>query len=385
MSGPPTIVFSSQAPNGLSGPHSASQGCPCCEPSRSACSASWASPWLRWPPRTVLPFVHTKWWFVRLMDFPRVLYLVGLIAAVLALLPFLRHFTRTTLVLLCAVVAAFVINAVILWPYWPSGGTAVASCPAERTLSVMIANVELGNRESAPLLKAVADRKPDLFLAMETDEWWDKTLQPIAADMPHTVQKITGSYYGIHFFSRLPLVDPTIHVFADRDTPSVVTGVTLRTSETVTFVGMHPKPPIPGQSSLGRDAELYAAGEMLRDKAPPAILAGDLNAVPWEQAVERMRRIAGLVDPRRGYGYVASWNAKRWWAKWPLDNIFDRGGFGVVSLERLDAFGSDHYPYIVRLCRETSSAFKMPATIGDDDREAIDAADKEIGVVDDRK
>ena len=330
---------------------------------------------------TFLPFVYTKWWFVRLMDFPRVLYMIGLVALGLTLLTFLRRFTWTTLVLLSAVAASLVTNVVILWPYRPSGDTTVANCPAERTLSIMIANVELGNRESAPLLKAVAEQKPDLFLAMEIDDWWDKALQPIAADMPHTVQKITGSYYGIHFFSRLPLVDPTIHVFANRDTPSVVAGVTLRNGETVTFIGMHPKPPIPGQSSLGRDAELYAAGQMLRDKAPPAIVAGDLNAVPWEQAVERMRRIAGLVDPRRGYGYVASWNAKRWWAKWPLDNIFDRGGFGVLSLERLDAFGSDHYPYTVRLCRETSSPSEKPAPVGEDDREAIDAAFKDTGIV----
>lgn len=330
---------------------------------------------------TFLPFVHTKWWLVRLMDFPRVLYIVGLVAVGVALLAFLRRFTWTTVVLLSAVLAALVTNAVILWPYRPSGGTAVASCPAERTLSVMIANVELGNHESAPLLKAVADQKPDLFLAMEIDDWWNAALQPIAADMPQTLEKITGSYYGIRFFSRLPLVDPTIHVFANRDTPSIVTGVTLRTGETVTFIGMHPKPPLPGQSSLGRDAELYAAGQMLRNRASPAILAGDLNAVPWEQAVERMRRIAGIVDPRRGYGYVASWNAKRWWAKWPLDNIFDRGGFGVLSLERLAPFGSDHYPYVVRLCRDTPSIPEKPAPLGEDDRDAINAAFEATGVV----
>ena len=327
---------------------------------------------------TFLPFVHTKWWFIRLMDFPRVPYIIGLAAVGLALLAFLRRFTCTTLALLTAALAALVTNAIILWPYRPSGGL-VATCPGDRTLSVMIANVELGNRESAPLLKAVKNQQPDLFLAMETDGWWDKALQPIAADMPYTMQKITGSYYGIQFFSRLPLIDPTIHYFANRDTPSVVTGVSLRNGETVTFMGMHPKPPIPGQSSLGRDAELYAAGQMLKDEAPPAILAGDLNSVPWEQAVERMRRIAGLTDPRRGYGYVATWNAKRWWVKWPLDNIFDRGGFSVMSLERLEAFGSDHYPYVVRLCRDTSSTFENPEPEGEDDREAIDAAFKEAG------
>lgn len=329
---------------------------------------------------TVLPFIHTTWWVIRLMAFPRLLFGIGLMVVALALLPFVRRRPKATGALVLGVLAALATNAVVLWPYRPHAGGAAATCPADRTLSVMIANVQLGNREAGPLLAALADQKPDLFLAMETDAWWDQALRPVGADMPHAVQKITGSYYGIHFFSRLPLVDPTIHAFAGRDTPSVVTGITLRNGETVTFVGMHPRPPLPGQSSAGRDAELYAAGQLLRDKAGPALLAGDLNATPWGQAIERMRRVAGLEDPRRGYGYVASWNAKVWWARWPLDNIVDRGGFDTVSLQRLGAFGSDHFPYIVRLCRRTGATSPPPGPESDDDREAIGDARSRVGL-----
>ncbi len=83
--------------------------------------------------------------------------------------------------------------------------------------------------------------------------------------------------------------------------------------DVVTFVGLHPKPPQVWQSARGRDAELYAAANVLRERTGPGLLAGDLNATPWELAVERMQRLAGLVDPRRGYGYVATWNAKSSW------------------------------------------------------------------------
>lgn len=329
---------------------------------------------------TLLPFVETKWWLIRLLDFPRLLFGVGLFATLVLLLPFARQSPRTTAVAGGAILVALATNAAVLWPYRPNSGADTPACPAERTLTVMIANVQLGNRDAAPLLQTVAERKPDLFLAMEIDDWWKDALRPVETDMPFTAGKITGSYYGIRFFSRLPLVDPAIHAFADRDTPSVVTGVMLRNGETVSFVGMHPKPPLPGQSSLGRDAELYAAGQMLRDRPGPALLAGDLNAVPWEQAVTRMRRIAGLEDPRRGYGYVASWNAKRWWARWPLDNIFARGGFAVLSLERLGAFGSDHFPYMVRLCRQAHATMPAAAPESDDDKAAVDAAFSGAGV-----
>lgn len=329
---------------------------------------------------TLLPFIETKWWFVRLLDFPRVLFGLGLVLAALALAPFAGRFPRATLTLELGVLAALGTNAAVLWPYRPGQRAVAADCPVERTLSVMIANVQLGNRDAAPLLDTVAREKPDLFLAMETNEWWDKALAPVARDMPNEVKKITGSYYGIHFFSRLPVVDPEIRFFADRDTPAVVTGVTMRDGEGVRFVGLHPKPPLPGQSSLGRDAELYAAGRMLRREPGPALLAGDLNATPWEAAVARMRRIAGLADPRRGFGYVASWDTKRVWTRWPLDNIFNRGGFDLLSLERFAPFGSDHFPYMVRFCRNAGATAAPPAPESAGDEAAVNEAFAGAGV-----
>ena len=310
-----------------------------------------------------LPLIGTEWWLVRLLDFPRLQFLIVLIAVGFALLFFIPRSPWTTLAMLAGIVSACLSHTVILWPYRPSGERFVDNYPADGRLSVMVANVQLGNRNAGALVEMVQGHKPDLFLAMETDTWWDRALRPIAATMPNTIQKITGSYYGIHLFSRLPLVHPEIRFLAGQDTPSVVCGVTLGTGETITFVGMHPRPPQLGQSALGRDAELYAAAFLLRDGGEPGILAGDINATPWEIAVDRTRRIAGLIDPRRGFGYVPTFSAKSWWEKWPLDHIFHGRGFTTRSLERLDAFGSDHYPYIARLSRVTGQADKAaPST-----------------------
>ena len=208
----------------------------------------------------------------------------------------------------------------------------------------MVANVQLGNREASRLLAAVDRETPDLLLALETDAWWDEALRPLEVSMPHTVQKLTGSYFGINLLSRLPLIHPEIRSLAGRTTPSILTGIVLGNGEVIDFVGLHPRPPLPWQSSSGRDAELYAAALRLRDRVEPGIVAGDLNATPWESAVDRMRRIARLIDPRRGYGYVPTFSAHSWWQSWPLDHVFHEGGFATVSLQRLDAFGSDHYP-----------------------------------------
>lgn len=303
---------------------------------------------------TFLPLIQTEWWAVRLLDFPRLQIGMALVALGCVLVCFLRRAPWMTGALLTGVVVAVIGHALILWPYRPNAEVFPSGCADERKLSVMVANVLLGNRTSAPLLSMVEREQPDLFLAMETDEWWDEALRPLKRTMPYSVEKITGSYYGMHFFSRLPLIDPEIRFLANQGTPSVITGVTLRDGERVDFLGTHPKPPLVWQSSLGRDAELYSASLLMRDWAHPGILAGDLNSTPWEEAVDRSRRIAHLIDPRRGYGYVPTFSAKSPIKSWPLDQTFHQGGFATMSLKRLDAFGSDHYPYIVRLCRQTA-------------------------------
>jgi len=146
------------------------------------------------------------------------------------------------------------------------------------------------------------------------------------------------------------------------DTPQVVTGVTLASGETVDFLGVHPRPPLPSHSNttLGRDAVLYKAAFLLREREGTGIVAGDFNATPWETAVKRMRQIANLHEPRRGYGYVSTFNANSWWMSWPLDHVFHEPGFATLSLERLSSFGSDHYPFLGRFCRIRGRG-EMPA------------------------
>ncbi|WP_238280890.1 endonuclease/exonuclease/phosphatase family protein, partial [Methylobacterium goesingense] len=313
---------------------------------------------------TLLPLVPTEWWAIRLLDFPRLHWAIGLMVVGIGVLLYPSKARWLTGLVLAAVLMALVVNVAILWPYRPDGGGHVESCPADRSLSVLIANVQLGNRNAPVLLDTVRKADPDLFLAMETDAWWDEALDPLRERMPNVLKRITGSYYGIELYSRLPLVNGEIRHLAKRETPAIVTGVTMRTGETIDLIGLHPKPPLPWQSSLGRDAELYAAATILNERVEPGILVGDLNATPWEIAVERMRRLSGLVDPRRGYGYVATWNAGSSWLRWPLDQIFHEGGFETVSIDRLDAFGSDHFPYLARLCRRIGASVDPVTRVG---------------------
>lgn len=328
-----------------------------------------------------LPYVETNRWFVRMADFPRLQLLVAVGGMAVAAALALRRRRLLASLVTAALVAAAVAHAVTLWPFRPGGEVFVDSCEPGRTLSVLVANVLMENRRADALLAAVERERPDLFLALETDRWWDEALTPAAQRLPHRLQQIGGHHYGIHLFSRLPLVDPDIRHFAAQDVPALVTGVTLPAGETVGFVGLHPRPPHPWQSATGRDAQLYAAAFLMRESRRPTVVAGDLNATPWETSIERMRRIGGLVDPRRGYGYLATYSAQSWWRWWPLDHVFYQAGFATMSLARLGDVGSDHFPYLARLCR-SSAAGQEPPPLREGDiaeaRTAIAAAEADV-------
>ncbi len=321
-----------------------------------------------------LPLIDTYAWWVRMTDFPRLQFGVALVVLAVLLLPFVRLFPKRTATLLLLMGAAVAFHAYVLWPYLPTGTAYRASgCASERSLSVLVANVHLKNEPDGELVRMVRRRRPDLLLTMEIDAGWDRALNVLEDELPYPIQRITGTAFGIHLQSRLPLVSPEIRHLAGQNTPQIVTGVRLRSGEIIQFLGIHPRPPLPSQSALGRDAVLMNAALIARASERSTVLAGDLNATPWEDAVERMQIVAGLVDPREGYGYVPTYDALSWWMAWPLDQVFYQPGFATVSLERLDNFGSDHYAYLVRLCRVPSGQSPAPPA---PDPEAVETAEQ---------
>lgn len=297
-----------------------------------------------------LPLIETNAWWVRMADFPRLQLLISLAVVGLLLVAVGRGAWVPTLALLAGVLGAIAYHGTKIGPYLPGQTAVAATCSQNERLSVMVANVKLGNRQANALLEIVRRRKPDLLLAMETDEWWDGALAPLSDAMPYKIQKITGSYFGMHLFSRLPLSESVVVFPVEQDAPAIVADVALPGGKAVRFIGVHPRPPHPSQSSTGRDAQLLRAALAARDAEHPAVVAGDFNAVPWERTAERMQRIGQLIDPREQFGFIPTYDAQSWWMSWPLDQVLHGEELSVTKVQRLPAFGSDHYPYLASLC-----------------------------------
>ena len=103
-----------------------------------------------------LPLLETDAWWVRMLDFPRLQFLLALAVLGALFLFTLRGRSMLPFMLLAGISAAIVDHAIKLAPYF-AGGSQVASveaCPAGEGFSVMVANLKLGNREAGRLIDA---------------------------------------------------------------------------------------------------------------------------------------------------------------------------------------------------------------------------------------
>ncbi len=328
---------------------------------------------------TALSLVRGGFWWARLFDFPRLqtaaLGLVVLIA-LLADAP-----TSTAELALVGVVGLAVgYQSWCILPYTPLWRRQVLGAEAprpERSLCLLIANVFMENRNAEGLLSLVRGADPDMILAMETDGFWAERLAALDNAYPFSLKHPRDNTYGMLLFSRLELRDAEVRFLLEEEVPSFRARVVLRSGEAFIFYGVHPRPPYLLQDASRRDAELLLVGREIRERgdgAGPAVVAGDLNDVAWSHTTRLFQRISGLLDPRIGRGLYSTFHARHPLLRWPLDHVFFDDDFRLCRLQRLPAFGSDHFPILVEVSYEPARAHEQetPETEPGNGREAAE-------------
>lgn len=331
---------------------------------------------------SVLPWLRAEAWWIRVFDFPRVQILVlGVVAAGLTLL-WADVSSAQGILALGAAAAAVVIQVIAVLPYTPVAPVEVRSAGERRdgaTLSLLVANVLMDNRNADPLLRLIGDLRPDVILLLEPDAWWERALRALEGEgYVHTVKEPRDNKYGMLLYARLSLLDAEIRHLLKDEVPSIRARVRLADGDEVWLYAVHPEPPAPAEasSSLPRDAELLMVGREVCERRAPAIVAGDLNDVAWSHTTRLFQKISRLLDPRRGRGMFNTFHAKIPFLRWPLDHVFHSDHFLLVELRRLPAFGSDHFPVYVRLLLTRTAAATQEAPRADADDE--DRADDKV-------
>ena len=324
---------------------------------------------------TLLSTSRSSHWGVRNWDFPRVQIALAAAASGVAYAAFFFRGRWWEWALLAGEALTVAWQCYKIWPYTPFHRKDVHRSESFRkngkrgregsTFGLLVSNVLMENPHHDRFLRMVEHCDPDLVLALEIDAAWMASIEPLSRKYPYSVKQPQENYYGMVLFSRLPLVDPRVLFLVQDDIPSIHTAIDLPGGGRIWLHGLHPRPPEPirDQPSTPRDAELVLMGNTIGDDEDrPTVVAGDLNDVAWSPTSELFLRLSGLLDPRKGRGFFNSFNAKNPLMRFPLDHVFHSNDFRLVSLQRLENIGSDHFPIFIELSHEPDAEAEQPET-----------------------
>lgn len=306
---------------------------------------------------TFLPLSRSSAWWIRVLDFPRFQLLLAAAFLLVLEITTLNLFSviggMTTLLTLACVLYQF--HWVKPYTRLNKKEVAVAEIAANtEKIKLVCANVLTPNKDAPTLLKLIKLCDPDIVLTLESDEWWQQQLSVLESEYVHSIKCPLSNLYGMHLYSKLPLVDCEVKYLLSEEIPSIHCKIQLPSGTLVRCHFLHPAPPVPefSNSSEQRDAELIAVAKSVGNEGGPVIVAGDLNDVAWSETTRLFRKISGLLDPRVGRGLINTFHADYWFLRWPLDHLFHSKHFTVSELYRLPKFGSDHFALVTELVLE---------------------------------
>jgi endonuclease/exonuclease/phosphatase (EEP) superfamily protein YafD len=306
---------------------------------------------------TALPIFRKEAWWIRIFDFPRLQITVITAFTLIAYLLLGENPGVAGYLFLAALIACLIYQGYRIYPYTffsPKQVQRSRNPSKQSNVSLLFANVLMGNHNAARLKQIIREVDPDIILTLETDQWWKDQLQELEQTYPFTVLQPQDNTYGMLLYSRLEFINPEVKFLIQNDVPSMHTRIKLPSGQEIALHCVHPKPPFPteDESSTERDAELLIIGREIKKKHIPVIVMGDLNDVGWSRTSDLFQNISGLLDPRIGRGFYNTFHAKYPFLRFPLDHFFHSNHFRMVNFKRLEYFGSDHFPVFITLSYE---------------------------------
>lgn len=328
-----------------------------------------------------MPLLLVNWWWVRIGDFPRLQLLICYVLVLLAIIPFRKRLTaKIAAAVLCAGIG---IQLFWIFPYLaiaPNEMETAQSQDPETRLRILTANVLQKNTDAAAVLELIDREQPDIVVLCEVNQRWISDLAPLETKYSYHLTHPLDNTYGIAFYTNLRVKSAKVRGMVKREIPSIDATVLLRSGKEVHLFAVHPNPPRPGENTTKRDAELVLVGREV-SKSESAIVLGDLNDVGWSRTTNLFQEVSGLLDPRKGRGLFATYDATSWFWRYPLDYLFVSDDFRVAEIRTLPDIGSDHFPLFVELSYEPEAAASqegpdLDAGDQEDAAEAVEAARK---------
>jgi endonuclease/exonuclease/phosphatase (EEP) superfamily protein YafD len=324
-----------------------------------------------------LPIIRSPLWWIRVLDFPR--FHVALLLSIL-LIAYVFAFgidNKSDLFILIVWFAAIVNEVRYVFNFTPISkveALKTEQAHPSNAFTLMISNVRMENRKYQQFKELVLKENPDILIMNEPNSAWHESVKKeFDEKFPYTIKKPLENTYGMLLWSKFKLHDSEIRFLVEDDVPSFYTVVELPSGHKFDLFTVHPQPPRLMQNTETREAELLLVAKESKKTPYPSIVAGDLNDVAWSKTTKLFKQISGLLDPRVGRGFYNTYNAKFPLFRYPLDHVFYDQEFRLLTLRRLEKFGSDHFPISISLNYEPQTEEKQVHPVADsEEREEAD-------------
>ncbi len=213
-------------------------------------------------------------------------------------------------------------------------------------VAILSVNVLQFNTDYQKLIDKIDEIDPDIVFTVESNSDWEQALRVIESEYSHRHKQTLENTYGMHFYSKLEILNATTHYFVSDDIPSFEIDLKMADGTSFTVFGVHPPPPSPSEeeTSKERDGDLLSVAKKVKEYNKTVIVVGDFNNVAWARSSQLFRKTSQLIDPRRGYGLVATFHAKYRLLRVPIDLLFHSSDVFVEEFKTLGYIGSDHFP-----------------------------------------
>ncbi|WP_233244139.1 endonuclease/exonuclease/phosphatase family protein [Brumimicrobium oceani] len=215
-----------------------------------------------------------------------------------------------------------------------------------QSIQVISSNIYQFNKEFDRFKRFIRKEDPDLFITIESNKDWEKAMRELEEYYPHSEKITLENTYGMHLYSKIPFEEITTHYFVADDVPSIEAHIKTEDGEDLILFIVHPPPPSPTEeeNSKERDGDLMCIAKRIQELDKPVLVIGDFNTVAWSKISNYFRKKSALIDGRHGRGILASFHAKYWLLRAPLDLVYHSPSIFLKELKVLENIGSDHFP-----------------------------------------
>jgi endonuclease/exonuclease/phosphatase (EEP) superfamily protein YafD len=245
-----------------------------------------------------------------------------------------------------ASVAGVLVHAVLLAPAYVGD-----HATGRADLTVMTANLRLGEADPAAVTRIARDGKVDVAVLEEVTDSEYVALDRLQEELPYRAGWPATRSAGTLVLSRYPLEDVTLVHVSKR-------GWAMRVAapRPFTLIGVHTSQPMSWPDLWGVDLDTIA--DVVRDTPGPLVVAGDFNATLDHAPMRRLLGL-GLADAARqaNSGWQPTWpGATDAAAALPfgisliaIDHVLTSRAFSAVSTQTYRVPRSDHRALIARL------------------------------------